>query len=355
MDPNSVTAVEMARAHISRQWPVQPRAAVILGTGLGRLVEHVQPDVMIPFDRPSGFPAHAALGHHGRVVCGRLNGVPLILLDGRCHLYEGYSLDQVTLPVRVLHACGAQLLIASNASGGLNPEFASGDIMVLDDHINLMPQRSSAGELSHRTGPHRTGPHRTGSHRLGPHRRGSHCTHRILTLRSATPGAGAADRSATRFCGSSGGVCRHDRAQLRDTCGVSLSAPHRRRRRGHVDRSRSPRGSRRWGMRVLGLSIVTNVASPDAPQVVESNEVVHAAARAEPHVRQIVADILAHGHDTPPELRSFPLVASLPDRRDTASPCACIKRYASVDFLLQLVADGGSLAVPETGVRSFRP
>ena len=140
MDQDSATAVETARADIARQWPVQPCAAVILGTGLGRLVEHVQPDVTIPFAALPGFPRTTALGHHGRVVCGRLNDIPLILLDGRCHLYEGYSLDQVTLPVRVLHACGAQLLIASNASGGLNPEFASGDIVVLDDHINLMPR-----------------------------------------------------------------------------------------------------------------------------------------------------------------------------------------------------------------------
>ncbi|MHB8969609.1 MAG: purine-nucleoside phosphorylase [Pirellulaceae bacterium] len=274
-----MTAVEMARAHISRQWPVQPRAAVILGTGLGRLVEHVQPDVMIPFADLPGFPRTTALGHHGRVVCGRLNGIPLILLDGRCHLYEGYSLDQVTLPVRVLHACGAQLLIVSNASGGLNPEFASGDIMVLDDHINLMPQpvlpancrtvlgRTAGGRIV-RTGASPYDPQLL-EQVLRTAQRHHFVAHRGVYV--AVTGPNYETRAEYRFLRRIGG----------DVVGMS-TVPE-------------VLVAQALGMRVLGLSIVTNVASPDAPQVVESTEVVHAAARAEPHVRQIVADILAHG------------------------------------------------------------
>jgi purine-nucleoside phosphorylase len=275
MHQDSATAVEMARTLIVRQWPLQPRAAIILGTGLGRLAEQVQHDVTVPFEALPGFPHATALGHRGRVVCGRLNGIPLILLDGRCHLYEGYSLEQITLPVRVAHACGAPLLIASNASGGLNPEFSSGDLMVIDDHIDLMtgamrPTPDGATlERAVRTGP---SPYdkQLLEQVLRIARRHNFVAHRGVYV--AMTGPNYETRAEYRVLRRIGG----------DVVGMStvpeVVVAHA------------------LGMRILGLSVVTNVASPDAPQVVDATDVVDAAARAEPHVRQIVAEIIAHAH-----------------------------------------------------------
>ncbi len=271
MQPDTETAIAMARDRIARKWPLPPAAAVILGTGLGRLVEHVQRDVTIPFAALPGFSPTTALGHRGRVICGRLNGTPLMLLDGRCHLYEGYSVNQVTLPVRVLHACGARLLIASNASGGLNPEFAAGDIMVIDDHINLMTRpvlpatcRTVLGRAV-RTSP---SPYdaQLQEQVLQIARRNSFVAHRGVYV--AMTGPNYETRAEYRFLRRIGG----------DVVGMStvpeVVVAHA------------------LGMRILGLSIVTNVASPDAPQVVDAADVVDSAAQAEPYVRQIVAGIV---------------------------------------------------------------
>ncbi|MHB8865280.1 MAG: purine-nucleoside phosphorylase [Pirellulaceae bacterium] len=272
MNPDSVTVIEMARARIFSQWPVQPEAALILGTGLGRLVEHVQSDVTIPFAALLGFPPPTALGHCGRVVCGHLNGMPLLLLDGRCHLYEGYSLEQVTLPVRVLHACGVRLLITSNASGGLNPKFASGDIMVIDDHLNLMsrtvPPLTCDAVLGRAV---RTGSSPYDEQLLEQVLRIAHrnnfVAHRGVYV--GMTGPNYETRAEYRFLRRIGG----------DVVGMSTI----------------PEAvvAHALGMRVLGLSVVTNVATPDTPQIVDASDVVDAAARAEPHVRQIVAGIVA--------------------------------------------------------------
>jgi purine-nucleoside phosphorylase len=194
-----------------------------------------------------------------------------MLLDGRCHLYEGYSVNQVTLPVRVLHACGARLLIASNASGGLNPEFVAGDIMVIDDHINLMTRpvlpatcRTVLGRAV-RTSP---SPYdaQLQEQVLQIARRNSFVAHRGVYV--AMTGPNYETRAEYRFLRRIGG----------DVVGMStvpeVVVAHA------------------LGMRVLGLSIVTNVASPDAPQVVDAADVVDSAAQAEPYVRQIVAGIV---------------------------------------------------------------
>jgi purine-nucleoside phosphorylase len=274
MDHDFLTAVELARDEIHRQWPLEPRAAVILGTGLGRLTQHVRCDVIIPLRDLVGFPRTTAPGHRGRIVCGHLGSLPLILLDGRCHLYEGYSADEITLPVRVGHACGAPVLIVSNASGGLNPQYARGDVVVVDDHISFMKRgfpTATAATIAGRPERRTSSPYdeQLLQHAIQVARRHNFVAHRGVYV--GVTGPNYETRAEYRFLRRIGG----------DVVGMS-TVPE-------VTLAHA------LGMRVLGLSVVTNVASPDAPQVMDAADIIDAAAHAEPHVRQIVADIVATG------------------------------------------------------------
>lgn len=114
-----------------------PRVAIVLGTGLGGLADQIADAQAIPYGEIPHFPVSTVPGHAGRLVLGRLGGVPVAALQGRFHLYEGYSPAQVVLPVRALGRLGARTLIVTNAAGGLNPDFAAGDLMLLRDHIGL--------------------------------------------------------------------------------------------------------------------------------------------------------------------------------------------------------------------------
>ena len=110
----------------------------ILGTGLGDLAGEIEADTSIPYREIPNFPRSTALAHKGQLVCGRLAGVPVVAMQGRSHLYEGYQFDDLMLPVRMLCELGVKVLIVSNAAGGVNPRYAVGDVMLIDDHINLM-------------------------------------------------------------------------------------------------------------------------------------------------------------------------------------------------------------------------
>jgi len=130
-----------------------PRVGIILGTGLGGIVEEIEVEATIDYGEIPHFPTSTATSHRGRLVCGQLAGVPVVAMEGRFHMYEGYSLKQITLPVRVFKELGAELMIVSNACGGLNPYFNGGDIMVIEDQINLLGDNPLIGVNDDRLGP----------------------------------------------------------------------------------------------------------------------------------------------------------------------------------------------------------
>ena len=138
---------------VRSKWDCVPRVGVVLGTGLGGFVDEMQ--IEATFERADlpHFPPATAMSHRGRLVCGRVGSLPIVVMEGRFHVYEGHPLDQVTLPVRLMRALGIELLILSNASGGLNPDFHTGDIVVLTDHINLMGLNPLIGPNDDRFGP----------------------------------------------------------------------------------------------------------------------------------------------------------------------------------------------------------
>src|SRR5262245_33144365 len=118
---------------VRSRWQGQPRVGVILGSGLGAVGDDIELEQAFDYGELPHFLKSTAVGHKGRLLCGRLRGVPAVAMQGRFHCYEGYSAERATFPVRVMKALGAELLVVSNAAGGLNPNFAAGDVMVIDD------------------------------------------------------------------------------------------------------------------------------------------------------------------------------------------------------------------------------
>ena len=145
--------IQEACSAIRKVWDRKPHAGIILGTGLGPLVEKIDVQASLDYSEIPHFLRSTATSHRGRLVCGELNGTPILAMEGRFHMYEGYPLQQITLPVRVMKALGAELLIVSNACGGMNPNFRTGDIMLIEDHINLMGDNPLIGINDDRLGP----------------------------------------------------------------------------------------------------------------------------------------------------------------------------------------------------------
>jgi purine-nucleoside phosphorylase len=124
---------------IQQQLKEKPLVGIILGTGLGHLADEIEVSVRIPYSDIPSFPVSTVKGHEGQLIFGTLNGVQVAAMQGRFHFYEGYSMEEITFPIRVLKQLGIQYLFVSNASGGVNVDFEVGDIMFITDHINLMP------------------------------------------------------------------------------------------------------------------------------------------------------------------------------------------------------------------------
>src|SRR5205823_1518212 len=145
--------IQDAKNTIQQRWATgKPRVGIILGTGLGGLAEDIKADAAIPYGDIPHFPHSTVVSHAGRLVCGSLGGKQVMAMEGRFHFYEGYSLKQITFPVRVMKAMGCGVLIVSNACGGMNPQWAKGDIMLIEDHINLLSDNPLIGKNDDRLG-----------------------------------------------------------------------------------------------------------------------------------------------------------------------------------------------------------
>ncbi len=130
---------------LKERMPAQPKIAIILGTGLGPLSEEIEKEEVIPYEEIPNFPVSTVEGHQGRLIFGKLGGKNIMAMEGRFHYYEGYSMQQVTFPIRVMRELGIDTLFVSNASGGTNPSFRIGDLMIITDHINFMPENPLHG------------------------------------------------------------------------------------------------------------------------------------------------------------------------------------------------------------------
>lgn len=262
-----------ATALIRKRWPQQPKVGVILGTGLGGLASQIQVEARIAYEDIPHFLRSTVASHAGHLVCGTLQGVPIVAMEGRFHAYEGHPLKLATLPVRVMHALGAGLLIVSNACGGLNPHYRAGDIMVMDDHINLMGVNPLVGINDDRLGPRfpdMCEPYdlKLVERALEIARRRNFACHRGVYV--AVMGPNLETRAEYRFLRMIGA----------DVVGMStvpeaIVAAH-------------------CGMRCMGLSIVTDMCLADALKPANIEEIIATANGAEWKLRAIVEGIVRH-------------------------------------------------------------
>mgnify|MGYP000175263858 CR=1 FL=1 len=145
--------IEETVAYIRTKTSDRPKIGIILGTGLGGLARAIKREIEIPYDKIPNFPISTVESHAGKLLFGTVGGKRVVAMEGRFHLYEGYTLKQVTFPVRVMKALGIETLIVSNAAGGLNPQFAKGDIVLITDHINFQGDNPLIGKNDDSLGP----------------------------------------------------------------------------------------------------------------------------------------------------------------------------------------------------------
>lgn len=148
-----IETIKQTADYIRNRVGDMPKTAIILGTGLGALVDHIEDKKFIPYTEIPNFPVSTVEGHSGNLIFGRLGQKPVMAMQGRFHYYEGYDMKQVTFPVRVMKELGVETLFVSNAAGGMNMEFKVGDIMIITDHINLFPENPLRGKNDNRLGP----------------------------------------------------------------------------------------------------------------------------------------------------------------------------------------------------------
>ena len=276
-----------AVARVRSRTPLVPRVGIILGSGLGGFAAEVEAEATLPYREIPGFPVSTAIGHKGQLTLGRFAGVPVAVLEGRFHLYEGYTADQVVRPIHLLRALGVELLVVTNAAGGLNPGLRMGDVVVVEDQVNLMwtgPGATSAvGRakllLSREPGDARTGV--SGSAGASPSR----------TLYDPELAAWALEAAREAGASSSRGVY------------IGMTGPNYETRAEYrwlrrvgdlVGMSTVPEvlAARSLEMRVLALSVVSNECNPDALEPTDGATVVAAVSRAEGRLRSIVRAVL---------------------------------------------------------------
>lgn len=273
---STTDAIAVAVAAIRRQTALTPRVGIILGSGLGDLCDDVQDAVAVSYANIPGFARSTVQGHAGQLVFGHLDGVPVAVMRGRVHFYEGYTLRDITFPVRVMHRLGADTLVVTNAAGGLNENFSTGDLMVLSDHLNIM---GMAGQ-SPLVGPHEEELGVRFLDMLAAYDADLRaCAHRV-----------AADNGFTLREGiyaMVGGPAFETMAEIRFLQRAGADA---------VGMSTIPEVivARHERMRVLGISAITDMAvGHDAVQEITHAEVLAVAEQLKPRLTAVVRGVLA--------------------------------------------------------------
>jgi purine-nucleoside phosphorylase len=248
-----------------------PEVAIVLGTGLGALGEAIAVSTSIDYADVPGFPLSTVESHHGRLLVGTLGGKRVVAMQGRFHRYEGYSLQQVTFPVRVLQGLGARTLVVSNACGGMRPDWRAGDVMLIADHINFLGDSPLIGRNDDSLGPRFPDMSAPYDENLRAQARAV-AAERGITLREGVYVAVAGPNLETRA------EYRMLRAIGADVVGMStvpevIVANH-------------------GGMRVLGFSIITDMCLPDSLEPATLEAILAVARGAEPNLTTLVRGVL---------------------------------------------------------------
>ena len=260
-----------AVAFIKERLPIDPEYLLILGTGLGQLAEEMTVELELPYEEIPHFPVSTVKSHAGKLLIGYLGGKSIMAMQGRFHYYEGYSMNQIAFPVRVAKMLGIQTLLISNACGGLNPNFERGDIMLINDHINFLGDNPLIGPNDPDLGPRFPDMSQPYTKRL------------LGTAEQAALDAGIKIHEGVYLAVS--GPMMETKAEYRymrqlgaDVVGMStvpevIAAVH-------------------MSMEVLGISVITDECFPDALEPVSLDDVLEAAAMAEPQLTRVVVGVL---------------------------------------------------------------
>ncbi len=269
--PTLYDRIQQAAAVVRGRCSFTPEVGIVLGTGLGGLVKEIAAEAVIPYEEIPGFPLSTVESHAGRLILGTLRGRKVVAMQGRFHRYEGYTLQEVTFPVRVMRALGAGTLVVTNVSGGMNPFWAPGDLVLIADHINLLGDNPLIGKNDDRLGPRFPD-------MSDPYHRDLRALARRLALEQgvslhegvyvSVPGPNLETRAEYRML----------RAMGADIVGMStvpevIVAVHQ-------------------GMKVAGLSIITDQCLPDALEPADIEHIIAIATGAEPKLTRLVAALV---------------------------------------------------------------
>ena len=262
--------IQETASWLKAKMPTNPTTAIILGTGLGRLAEEIEITLAIEYKDIPNFPVSTVEGHSGRLIFGKLGGVDILAMQGRFHYYEGYTMKEVTFPVRIMYELGIKTLFVSNAAGGMNPGFKIGDLMVITDHINFFPEHPLRGK-NFPTGPRFPDMHET------------------------------YDPSLIRLAGQ---IAREKKIRLQYGIYVGVQGPtfetpaeyrmYRTLGGDTVGMSTVPEVivAHHCGIRTFGISVVTDLGGFDNPVEVSHEEVQEAADKAQPIMTEIMREMI---------------------------------------------------------------
>jgi purine-nucleoside phosphorylase len=259
--------LEVIRKHTSENYPI----GIILGTGLGGLVKDINITHQIDYEKLPHFPISTVESHHGKLIFGNIGGKSVVAMQGRFHFYEGYTMQQITYPVRVMKFLGVDTLLVSNACGGMNPDYRKGDVMIMTDHINMLGDNPLIGKNEDELGPRFPDMSEPYNFELIGLAETIALENQIKVQKGvyvAVPGPNLETKAEYRFLREAGA----------DVVGMStvpenIVANH-------------------MGMKVLGMSIVTDECFPDSLQPVNVEEIIAAAMQAEPKMTLIMKELI---------------------------------------------------------------
>ena len=263
--------IKESAEYIASKVKDMPKTAVILGTGLGELVNHIEITETIPYSEIPNFPVSTVEGHSGKMIFGRLGNKRIMAMQGRFHYYEGYGMQLVTFPVRVMKKLGIDTLFVSNAAGAMNPTFRVGDLMIITDHINLFPEHPLRGKIYEEVGPRFPEMSEPYSHRLIAKAKQIAADNNIRLVEGVyvgTQGPTFETPAEYRYFYRIGG----------DAVGMS-TVPE-------------VIVARHMGMEVFGMSVVTDLGVEGVVEKVSHEEVQEAAKKAQPIMTFIMKELI---------------------------------------------------------------
>ena len=262
--------IQETASWLKQRMTTSPKTAIILGTGLGQLASEITDKYEFPYNEIPNFPVSTVEGHAGKLIFGKLGGKDIMAMEGRFHFYEGYDMKEVTFPERVMYELGIETLFVSNASGGMNPNFVIGDLMIIDDHINFFPEHPLRGK-NFPTGPRFPDMHEAYDKQLRnladqiAKEKGIRVVHGVCVgVSGPTFETPAEYKMYHRLGGDAVGMSTVPEVIVARHCGI----------------------------KVFGMSIITDLGLEDQPVEVSHEEVQVAANKAQPLMTEIMREII---------------------------------------------------------------